>query len=49
MLPLGFAARVGDVAKDDAVLVKLLHQAGAVFYVKTNIPQTIMVGALPSP
>lgn len=39
----GYAAWIGNVAEDDAVLVKLLLQCGAVPYVKTNVPQTLMV------
>ncbi|EIW64700.1 general amidase [Trametes versicolor FP-101664 SS1] len=39
---MGYAAWIGNVAEDDAVLVKLLERAGAVLYVRTNLPQTIM-------
>ena len=41
----GYAAWVGKYAEDDAVLVKLLLKAGAVPFVRTNLPQTIMVWA----
>lgn len=44
--PLGYAAWIGKYAEDDAVLVKLLLQAGAVLYVRTNVPQTLMVSLL---
>lgn len=43
----GYAAWIGNVAEDDAVLVKLLERAGAVLYVRTNLPQTIMVRCVP--
>ncbi|KAI0757030.1 general amidase [Daedaleopsis nitida] len=41
---MGYAAWIGKYAEDDAVLVKLLLQAGAVLYVRTNVPQTLMWG-----
>ncbi|KAI0778153.1 general amidase [Trametes elegans] len=41
---MGYAAWIGKPAEDDAVLVKLLQQAGAVLYVRTNVPQTLMWG-----
>ncbi|KAI0825163.1 general amidase [Trametes gibbosa] len=41
---MGYAALVGQIAEDDAVLVKLLLRAGAVPYVRTNVPQTLMWG-----
>ncbi|TBU38041.1 general amidase [Dichomitus squalens] len=41
---MGYAAWVGKYAEDDAVLVKLLLKAGAIPYVRTNLPQTIMWG-----
>ncbi|OSD03465.1 general amidase [Trametes coccinea BRFM310] len=41
---MGYAAWIGPVAEEDAVLVQLLHQAGAVLYVRTNVPQTLMWG-----
>lgn len=47
LLP-GYVSWVGKVAEDDAAVVKLLIQNGAVLYVKTNVPQTLMVRT-PSP
>ncbi|KAI0639369.1 general amidase [Trametes polyzona] len=41
---MGYAAWIGKVAEDDAVLVKLLLRAGAVLYARTNVPQTLMWG-----
>ncbi|KAI0361660.1 general amidase [Trametes cingulata] len=41
---MGYAAWIGKVADDDAVLVKLLVRAGAVLFVRTNVPQTLMWG-----
>ncbi|KAH9849789.1 general amidase [Lenzites betulinus] len=41
---MGYAALIGQIAEDDAVLVKLLLRAGAVIYVRTNVPQTLMWG-----
>ncbi|OBZ80081.1 Acetamidase, partial [Grifola frondosa] len=41
---MGYAAWIGAYATDDAVLVKLLLQCGAVLYVRTNVPQTLMWG-----
>lgn len=32
-----------NVAEEDAVIVKLLKSAGAVLYVKTNVPQTMLI------
>lgn len=40
---VGFASHVGDPAKDDASLASLLEDAGAVFYVKTNVPTAMMI------
>ncbi|KAH9946646.1 general amidase [Amylocystis lapponica] len=39
---MGYAAWIGKFASEDAVLVDLLIQCGAVPYVKTNVPQTLM-------
>ena len=38
----GFASLVGNYSKDDALLVRILQEAGAVPFVKTNVPQTLM-------
>ncbi|TVY23669.1 Acetamidase [Lachnellula hyalina] len=40
---MGYVAWVGKVDKVDSVLVTLLLKAGAVFYVKTSVPQSLMV------
>ncbi|KAH7166470.1 amidase signature domain-containing protein [Dactylonectria macrodidyma] len=41
---MGYVAWIGKYETDESVLVTLLHQAGAVFYVKTSVPQSLMVG-----
>ena len=41
-LNAGFVGWVGCVADDDALLLKPLWDAGAVFYVRTTQPQTLM-------
>lgn len=38
----GYVAWVGTIAETDAPIVKILRDAGAVFYCKTNNPQTLM-------
>lgn len=40
---VGIATHVGDPAKSDATLVEVLEAAGAVFYVKTNVPTAMMI------
>lgn len=40
---VGFTAHVGDPATHDATLATLLAGAGAVFYVKTNVPTAMMI------
>lgn len=40
---VGFTAHVGDPAAEDATLATLLAGAGAVFYVKTNVPTAMMI------
>jgi len=40
---VGFASHVGDPAPGDSELAKLLAEAGAVFYVKTNVPTAMMI------
>lgn len=40
---MGYVAWIGKYETDESVLVTLLHQAGAVFYVKTSVPQSLMV------
>ena len=39
---MGFASWIGQIAEKDAVLTKIFRDAGAVFYVKTNVPQTLV-------
>ncbi|KAI3619150.1 general amidase [Moniliophthora roreri] len=41
---MGYVSRVGKVAQKNAVLVEILVSLGAVPYVKTNSPQTVMWG-----
>lgn len=40
---MGYVAWIGKYEEDDSVLVTLLQKAGAVFYVKTSVPQSLMV------
>jgi amidase len=40
---LGWVSEIGQSKTEDAALVKVLRAQGAVFYVKTNIPQSLMV------
>lgn len=40
---VGFASRVGKYAEEDAAIVEALYECGAIFYVKTNVPQSLMV------
>ncbi|KXJ94830.1 acetamidase [Microdochium bolleyi] len=40
---VGFTSHVGNPATYDAVLAELLREAGAVFYVKTNVPTAMMI------
>lgn len=40
---VGFTAHVGDPAEYDATLATMLAEAGAVFYVKTNVPTAMMI------
>ncbi|KAK6080289.1 fatty-acid amide hydrolase (amidase) [Seiridium cupressi] len=40
---VGFVSHIGDGAKYDSVLAELLQAAGAVFYVKTNVPTAMMI------
>lgn len=43
-LTMGYAAYLGRVSSENASLVDLLEASGAVLYVRTNIPQTLMIG-----
>ncbi|OAA66505.1 fatty-acid amide hydrolase [Niveomyces insectorum RCEF 264] len=40
---VGFASHVGDPAADDSTLLTVLEAAGAVPYVKTNVPTAMMI------
>lgn len=40
---VGFASHVDDPAAYDSTLATILEQAGAVFYVKTNVPTAMMI------
>ncbi|KAG2007109.1 hypothetical protein CC2G_014828 [Coprinopsis cinerea AmutBmut pab1-1] len=39
---MGYVSWIGDVAKKNAVLVDILESLGAIPFVKTNVPQTLM-------
>ena len=41
-LNAGFVARWANVAADDALILQILWDAGAVFYARTTQPQTLM-------
>ncbi|PCH33164.1 general amidase [Wolfiporia cocos MD-104 SS10] len=41
---MGYAGWIGRYAENDCVLVKLLYECGAVPFVRTNVPQTLMWG-----
>ncbi|KAI0638878.1 general amidase [Trametes polyzona] len=41
---MGYAGWIGRVADRDSVLVELLYECGAVPFVRTNVPQTLMWG-----
>lgn len=40
---MGYVSWVGKYDEEDSVLTALLRKAGAVFYVKTSVPQSLMV------
>ncbi|KAJ6779928.1 hypothetical protein PWT90_09325 [Aphanocladium album] len=40
---VGFSSHVGDAAEVDSTLATVLEEAGAVFYVKTNVPTAMMI------
>ena len=40
---LGYVSYIGQYAERDATLVQILYDAGAVPFVRTNVPQTLMV------
>ena len=39
---MGFAGWLGRISNSDATLVKIIRDAGAVVYVRTNVPQSLM-------
>ncbi|KZT10717.1 general amidase [Laetiporus sulphureus 93-53] len=39
---MGYASWIGKYAENDAVLVEILYECGAVPFVRTNVPQTLM-------
>ncbi|EJD03924.1 general amidase [Fomitiporia mediterranea MF3/22] len=41
---MGYVSWIGDYAERDATLTTILYEAGAVPFVRTNIPQTLMYG-----
>ncbi|TFY53149.1 hypothetical protein EVJ58_g9615 [Rhodofomes roseus] len=41
---MGYAGWIGRYADADCVLVEILHEQGAVPFVRTNVPQTLMWG-----
>jgi amidase len=40
---MGYAGWIGKVDAENSVLVDMLDKAGAVFYTKTSVPQSLMV------
>lgn len=40
---MGYVSWIGKYETEDSYLVTLLAKAGAVFYVKTSVPQSLMV------
>lgn len=43
MVALGYVSWVGNVADRNATIVEILLDCGAVPFVRTNVPQTLMV------
>ncbi|GAA5983563.1 hypothetical protein JCM11641_007284 [Rhodosporidiobolus odoratus] len=43
-LTMGYVSYLGRISERDSALVALLRDAGAIFYVRTNVPQTLMKG-----
>jgi Asp-tRNA(Asn)/Glu-tRNA(Gln) amidotransferase A subunit family amidase len=39
----GYVSWISNVESEDALMVRTLRKAGAVFHVRTNLPQTCMV------
>jgi amidase len=40
---MGYISWLGKYDKEDSVMTRLLRKAGAIFYVKTSVPQTLLV------
>ena len=40
---MGYVGWIGKIDEESSVLTELLFKAGAVFYVKTSVPQSLMV------
>jgi len=40
---IGYVSWIGNVAEKDAVVTEILYECGAIPYVRTNVPQTLMV------
>ncbi|KAF8425288.1 amidase signature domain-containing protein [Tirmania nivea] len=40
---MGYVGWIGKYATEDSILVTMLRKAGAVFYVKTSVPQSLMM------
>lgn len=45
---LGWVGLAGQPASEDAYAVSMLRRLGAILFVKTNVPQSLMVGSLPA-
>jgi hypothetical protein len=45
---LGYVSWIGKVAERNASLTEILLECGAVLYVRTNVPQTLMVRLTPA-
>lgn len=42
----GYTSWIGNVSEHDAVLIEILYDAGAVPFVRTNVPQTLYVWSI---
>ena len=45
---VGYVSWIGKYADKNAVLVDILYDCGAVPFVRTNVPQTMMVRIIPT-
>lgn len=48
ILHTGYVSWISNVAPQDALIVRILRKAGAIFHVRTNLPQTCMVCGFPA-